>query len=160
MPLVRHLLTPMLLLALFACTSDRHSGGRPSTQLSSPQFRELLQTVAQGWNTGNARLAADCFAENALYSAPPSSRVRQGRQTLFEFFGGVKGRPKPMSMQWHHIVFDETTQIGMGEYTFTYEIRTHGIVIVRIAAGRIMNWREYEHESPLDWNQLVGANRF
>jgi hypothetical protein len=116
--------------------------------------------VAQGWNSGNARLAADCFADNALYSAPPNSRVRQGRQTLFEFFGGAKGRPKPMSMQWHHIVFDETTQIGMGEYTFTYEIRTHGIVIVRIVAGRIANWREYEHESPLDWEQLVGSNRF
>src|SRR5260370_5816505 len=151
MPLVRHLLTPMLLLALFACTSDRHSGGRPSTQLRSSQFKDLLQTVAQGWNTGNARLAADCFAENALYRAPPSSRVRQGRQTLFEFFGGVKDRPKPMSMQWHHIIFDETTQICMGEYTFTYEMRTHGLVIVRIVAGRIANCRDYEAESLPDW---------
>jgi hypothetical protein len=161
MSLVRHALVATLSLTLFACSRDRHSAaGPPSTQLSASQFRELLDTVAQGWNSGNARLAADCFADNALYSAPPNSRVRQGRQTLFEFFGGAKGRPKPMSMQWHHIVFDETTQIGMGEYTFTYEIRTHGIVIVRIVAGRIANWREYEHESPLDWEQLVGSNRF
>jgi hypothetical protein len=65
-----------------------------------------------------------------------------------------------MSMQWHHLVFDEASQIGMGEYTFTYEIRTHGVVVVRVAGGKIANWREYEIESPLDWNQLVGVNRF
>src|SRR5258706_5423810 len=124
MSLVKHALVATLLLALVACSGDRHFAARlPSTQLKSSQFRDLLDTVAQGWNTGNARLAADCFAEHALYSAPPSSRVRQGRQTLFDFFGGVKGRPKQMSMQWHHIVFDETTQTGMCECTFTYEIR-------------------------------------
>jgi hypothetical protein len=120
MSLVKHALVATLLLALVACSGDRHYAARlPSTQLKWSQFRNLRQTVAQGGNTGNARLA------------------------VFEFFGGVKGRPKPMSMQWHHIVFDETTHIGMGEYTFMYEIRTHGIVIVRIVAGRIANWREY-----------------
>jgi hypothetical protein len=25
---------------------------------------------------------------------------------------------------------------------------------------RIANWREYEHVSPIDWEELVGENRF
>jgi phosphoserine phosphatase RsbU/P len=49
---------------------------------------------------------------------------------------------------------------GAGEYTFEYEIRTHGIVIVRIVNGLIANWREYEHESPLSWKEMLGANSF
>jgi hypothetical protein len=129
-------------------------------QLNSAQFRDLLETVALGWNSGNARVAADCFTSDALYTSPPSSHVRRGREELFQFFGGSPGRPKPMSMEWHHIVFDEASQIGMGEYTFTYEIRTHGIVAVRVADGKISNWREYEIESPLDWRQLTIPNSF
>jgi hypothetical protein len=65
-----------------------------------------------------------------------------------------------MTMQWHHVAFDDASQIGMGEYTFTYQIRTHGIVVIRVAERKIANWREYEVESPLDWNQLVGSNKF
>jgi hypothetical protein len=65
-----------------------------------------------------------------------------------------------MHMDWHHLLFDEATQIGVGEYTFEYEIRTHGLVIVRIVDGRIANWREYEHASPLSWRELVDGNAF
>jgi hypothetical protein len=120
----------------------------------------LLQTVARGWNTNDARLAADCFTDDALYSAPPQPGIRRGKPALFDFFGGEKGRPRPMQMEWHHLLFDEEQQIGAGEYTFTYQIRTHGMVIVRLVDGKIANWREYEHPSPLDWQQLVGDNRF
>ncbi len=144
---------PIIALSLCSCAAA------PS-RLTTPQFQNLLETVARGWNTGNARMAADCFSENATYSSPPSQNVRQGRETLFQFFGGPNGRPKPMSMEWHHIAFDEASQIGMGEYTFTYEIRTHGIVAVRVANGKITNWREYEVQSPLDWKQLIGPNSF
>jgi hypothetical protein len=65
-----------------------------------------------------------------------------------------------MSLLWHHVVFDQATQIGMGEYTFTYQIRTHGMVIVRMVGGKIGNWREYERESPQNWEQMIGENRF
>lgn len=93
-------------------------------------------------------------------SSPPSPRIRHGREELFQFFGGEKGRPKPMTMDWHHIAFDEATQVGMGEYTFTNEFRTHGVVVIRVQNGKIANWREYEHASPLDWVELVGPNHF
>jgi hypothetical protein len=128
--------------------------------LTTPQFYQLMETVARGWNSNNARLAADCFSEFALYSAPPDPRIRRGRNTLFEFFGGPTGRPRPMRMTWHHLAFDENSQIGFGEYTFTYDLRTHGIVIVRIVGGHTANWREYEHPSPLDWEQMVSDNNF
>ncbi len=127
---------------------------------SQTDFRKLLATLALGLNTGNARMAADCFNDDAMYSAPPDPQIRKGRQAVFEFFGGEKGRSQPMSLLWHHVVFDQATQIGMGEYTFTYQIRTHGMVIVRIVGGKIANWREYERESPQNWEQMIGENRF
>jgi len=65
-----------------------------------------------------------------------------------------------MHMTWHHLIFDPAQQIGAGEYTFQYKVQTHGLVIVRMSHGLILNWREYESESPLPWEQFVGDNRF
>ena len=65
-----------------------------------------------------------------------------------------------MHMEWHHLVFDEGTQIGAGEYTFSYDLQTHGMVIIKIRDGRIANWREYEQESAAGWEEAVGANKF
>ncbi len=119
-----------------------------------------METVARGWRTGDARLAADCFAADAVYSEPPDRQLYRGRKALFEFFGGVTGPERPMRMEWHHLVFDEAQQVGAGEYTFELNRRYHGIVLVRIRDGVIANWREYQYESPLDWPTFVGENRF
>jgi hypothetical protein len=123
-------------------------------------FEHVMSVVAESWNRNDARSASQCFTDDALYSSPPSPRMRQGRTSLFEFFGGVRGRPRIMHMEWHHLIFDQTQQIGTGEYTFTYNATTHGIVIVKLRDGLISNWREYEIESPLPWKQLVGKNKF
>jgi ketosteroid isomerase-like protein len=144
---------------LAGCGSNRAKAPAPS-RLDQAGFRQLIGTLSDAWNTNNARMAADCFTEDALYSSPPNPQIRKGRQALFEFFGGEKGRPKPMSMLWHHVVFDENTQIGMAEYTLTYEIRTHGMAILRIVNGKIANWRQYEIESRLNWEELIGENQF
>lgn len=69
-----------------------------TTNIGRKRFEEVMQTVAEGWNAGNARLAASCFAENAVYSGPPSIG-HYGRQALYKFFGGDKGRDLPMR---HH----------------------------------------------------------
>lgn len=123
-------------------------------------FVELMNRLADAWNHGDARLAADCFTEDARYSSPPEPRVRRGREDLFRFFGGEHGRPRPMHMVWHHLVFDETQQLGAGEYTFDYDLRTHGMVLVRIAGGRIAQWREWEHASSLSFEALTKDNAF
>jgi ketosteroid isomerase-like protein len=131
----------------------------PGSNTSSEQFHTLMQTIAEGWNHGDAKLAASCFAENAIYSAPPSSG-HHGRKALYEFFGGAKGREFPMHMIWHNLVFDPVQQIGAGEYTFKYRAQTHGLVIVKLTNGLILNWREYEVESNMPWDQFVEENRF
>jgi hypothetical protein len=140
---------------------ERGSGPGEQLRMRAAEFDRLLETVAKGWNEGNARTAADCFDENAIYSAPPGPNIRKGRNTLYEFFGGAKGREAPMSMKWHHLAFSERSQIGFGEYTFRYkDYQGHGIVIVRTSSGKISNWREYEMQSDLTWEAFVGANSF
>jgi hypothetical protein len=107
----------------------------PGGEINRERFASVMQTISEGWNRGDARLAAS-------------------------FFGGSKGRELPMHMTWHHLVFDPVQQIGVGEYTFTYRMQTHGLVIVKMSRGLVLNWREYEVESNLPWDQWVGENRF
>ena len=131
----------------------------PSGKMSIARFRSVMQTVAEGWNRGDAKLAASCFADNAIYSGPPAAPHR-GRKALYEYFGGAAGRELAMDMTWHNLIFDPAQQIGMGEYTFGYRKRTHGMVVVKFKNGLIRNWREYEVESELPWDQFIGDNRF
>ena len=136
------------------------SADRPAGHLTAADYKRLMNELADAWNTNDASRAVNLFTDDAVYSAPPNGRVRRGREELFRFFGGPSGRPRPMRMEWHHLVFDEESQIGAGEYTFTYEVRTHGAVMVRVVKGRIANWREYEEASSLDWQEFMGPNRF
>jgi len=128
--------------------------------LTTAQFRGLLASVAAGWNAGDARKAADLFTEDALYLEPPDKQFYSGRSALYEFFGGAS-KPEPaMKMTWHHLAFDEESQIGFGEYTFQMNARYHGIVVVRIRNGKIGNWREYQYPSKLEWKEFVRKNDF
>jgi len=119
-----------------------------------------MHTVAEGWNEGNSRKSADCFAEDAVYSEPPDKQLYIGRKALYDFFGGDRKPEPPMQMTWHYLAFDESQQIGFAEYTFQMNNRYHGIVIVRIENGKIRNWREYQYKSRLDWRQFQGKNEF
>jgi ketosteroid isomerase-like protein len=119
-----------------------------------------METIAAGWNEGNARKAADCFAEDALYLEPPDRQFFSGRPALYEFFGGGKKPEPPMKMTWHHLAFDEESRVGFGEYSFQMNRRYHGVVVVRLRDGKIANWREYQYESPLEWKEFVSKNPF
>jgi uncharacterized protein (TIGR02246 family) len=124
------------------------------------EFRMLMNTIAQSWNSGDARKAADCFTDDARYTEPPDKQVHLGRQDLYEFFGGGRKLDPPMRMQFHHLAFDEDEQIGFGEYTFQGNSRYHGIVIVKLRAGRISNWREYQYKSDQAWPEFTKLNPF
>ena len=124
------------------------------------EFKTLMMQLAQAWNDGDARKAADCFSENAVYSEPPDKQLYRGRDALFKFFGGDEGRKRSMKMTWHHLIFDEQQQLGAGEFTFEYGGKVHGVAMVKIRAGKIHNWREYWYESALDWNEFVRQNPF
>jgi hypothetical protein len=56
-------------------------------KISTDEFERLMQTVAEGWNEGNATKATDCFSEDASYVEPPDKQLYHGRAQLYEFFG-------------------------------------------------------------------------
>lgn len=124
------------------------------------EFERLMQTVAEGWNEGNARKAADCFSEDAIYVEPPDKQLYHGRTELYEFFGGDGGTDLPMKMTWHYLAFNEEDQIGFGEYTFEMNRRYHGIVVVKIESGLIKGWREYQYQTELNWEEFTSRNPF
>jgi ketosteroid isomerase-like protein len=132
----------------------------PGDKITAARFKDLMRTVAAGWNEGNAKKAADCYTEDALYVEPPDKQVYVGRKALYEFFGGEKKPDPPMKMTWHHLAFDEESQTGFGEYTFQMNNRYHGIVVVKIKSGKISNWREYQYKSDLEWREFVRKNDF
>ena len=135
--------------------------------LTTSDFKQLMQTVAEGWNAvnahtpalaGGAREAAGCFGEDAMYVEPLEKQLYHGRAELYEFFGGDAGTDIPMKMTWHHLAFNEEEQVGFGEYTFQMHGRYHGIVIVKIESGLIKHWREYQYQSELSWEEFTSHN--
>ena len=129
-------------------------------KLTTKEFERLMQTVSDGWNEGNSRKAADCFRDDAVYVEPPDKQLYQGREELYEFFGGDKGTDMPMKMTWHHLAFNEEEQIGFGEYTFEMHGRYHGIVVIKVESGLIKQWREYQYQTKLNWEEFTGHNPF
>jgi ketosteroid isomerase-like protein len=149
---------PVMILVL-ALSFAAFAHAEPA-RVTAAEFRALMGTIAAGWNAGDARKAADCFTEDALYLEPPDEQFYAGRPALYEFFGGGTKPEPPMKMTWHHLAFDEDSQVGFGEYTFQMSRRYHGIVVVKIRGGKISNWREYQYESGLDWKDFVAKSPF
>jgi hypothetical protein len=137
-------------------SSARGDAGR----LSRAEFENLMRTIAEGWNSGDARKAADCYAVDAIYEEPPKKQYYRGRDALYRFFGGPQKPVPPMQMTWHYLLFDEAQQLGAGEYTFQMNHRYHGLVLVRVTAGKISNWREYQYPSDIGWPQFSAGNPF
>ena len=132
---------------------------RTRDHLSPDEFTSVMHTIQDAWSEGNARTAADCFTENAIYSSPPA-RGHQGRENLYQHFGGAKGLAMPMKVEWHHLVFDPSQQVGMAEFTYQYHLQTNGVVVLKFSNGLISNWREYDVPSDLIWSKFVGPNDF
>ena len=149
-----------VVLASIGLAARLVSGGGKAGKATTGEFNALMATVAEGWNAGDARKAAACYTEDAVYVEPPDKQVYVGRAALYAFFGGNEKPEPPMRMQWHHLAFDESTQVGFGEYTFQMNNRYHGIVVVRLREGKISNWREYQYKSDLPWQEFTRLNSF
>jgi len=144
---------------LWACSTG--IAADDSQHIGDQQFQNLMNQVSEGWNRNDATYAANAFAEGAIYSEPPDKQLYAGKKKIWEFFGGATGRNSAMHMQWHHLSFNEKTQIGAGEFTFSWpDGQVHGMVSIKIDNGLIKNWREYFYESNKDWEQFQGSNRF
>jgi hypothetical protein len=129
-------------------------------KISTAEFEHLMQTIADGWNEGNARKSAECFSEDAVYIEPPDRQVYYGRTEFYEFFGEDHGTDIPMKMTWHHLAFNESEQIGFGEYTFEMHGRYHGIVVVKLELGSVKYWREYQYKTELTWEEFIQQKMF
>lgn len=148
----------LMLVLLAACTEPQQEV-QALPGLDQAGFRALLERLAGGWNQGDARAAADCFTEDAVYVEPPGKQVYRGRQALYEFFGGGQGRPGQMAMTWRNVAFDVDRQRGFGEFTFSYGSQVHGVAVIQVEDGRIAQWREYWYESELPWEEFVKPGR-
>jgi hypothetical protein len=128
-------------------------------KLTLKAFEHLMQTIAAGWNEGNARKAADCFSEDAIYVEPPEKQLYHGRAELYAFFGGDAGTDLPMKMT-ASFRLQRRGPGWLGEYTFQMHGRYHGIVIVKLESGLIKHWREYQYRTELNWQEFTSHNPF
>ena len=97
---------PLIVVIISALPLFMNANSAPAAdKITAVQFKNLMRTVAAGWNEGDAKKAADCYSEDAIYTEPPDRQVYVGRQALYEFFGGDKKPDPPMKMTWHHLSF-------------------------------------------------------
>ena len=53
------------------CLLALSAGPRERRPARFSDFERVMQNLADGWNRGDARKAADCFTEDAIYREPP-----------------------------------------------------------------------------------------
>ncbi len=122
--------------------------------MNKSQFENLLQTVATGWNTKDARMAVECFSDNAIYLEPPDKQLVKGKDELYQYFGGESGAD--MKLTWHNLFFNQEKQSGVGEYTFEMnDVIHHGVAIVEIEDEKINFWREYDIPGTLTYEDFI-----
>jgi hypothetical protein len=118
------------------------------------EFEKLMMTIAEGWNSGNAKIAVACFSEDAIYIEPPDKQLIQGRDKLYDYFGGDAGAD--MKLTWHNLFFNEAKQSGAGEYTFEMNGTVHhGVAVVDIKNDLINFWREYDVAGSLSYGDFL-----
>ncbi|MEM7297997.1 MAG: nuclear transport factor 2 family protein [Bacteroidota bacterium] len=117
-------------------------------------FEELMANVAQGWSTQNTQLALESFAEDAVYMQPPNVQFYQGHDQLRKYFDALD---EAHQMTFHDLWFNEETQTGAGEFTFSYGSDTAdtGVIVVRLENGKIKHWREYFTKGPANFDQFI-----
>ena len=69
----------VLLLSALTLLTALSMAGDKKQKITAMEFDRLMQLVADGWNKGDARKAADCFTESAIYSEPPDKQLYKGR---------------------------------------------------------------------------------
>lgn len=122
--------------------------------LSENEFHHLMNTLAKGWSTQNTDLALSCFTEDAIYMEPPNIQYYRGHKQLRPYFDELDNR---YNMKFHNLWFNQTSQSGAGEYTFSYgkDISDVGVVVIELKKGKIKFWREYQQKGPTDFKKFI-----
>ena len=126
--------------------------------MRTEDFRELMERLARGWSEQDTELALSCFAEDAVYMEPPDVQLYVGHEQLRPYFAALE---PGTYMRFQVLLFDESTQIGSGEYAFGNEgsdIADHGVAVVEIEGGRIRHWREYQRKGPAAFDEFLAVD--
>jgi hypothetical protein len=125
--------------------------------MNKTDFIKLMQRLAEAWSAQDTESALACFTSDAIYMEPPDIQLYQSHEQLRLYFAAlVEGT----SMTFHHLWFDERSQIGAGEYSFGLQgsdEADHGVVVVEIHESRIAKWREYQQKGPADFKRFVST---
>ncbi|HJY87932.1 MAG TPA: hypothetical protein VKE24_13945 [Candidatus Acidoferrales bacterium] len=124
--------------------------------MTKQEFSEMLNTLAADWMQKNYRHAASFFSVDVKYGDPTRYQFNS-RAELLVFFQNDEGYDQRTI--WHTILFDTEQQIGAAEYTFEGTHRYHGVVLIKVSETGITHWREYQHISPLAWEEFVGITK-
>lgn len=152
---MKRLLAPRFVGLLLAGGFMLSTCRSPTQRLDQAEFEEVMNAVARGWSTQNVDLALSSFTPDAVYLEPPDIQYFRGHAQLRAYFGALQAQHR---MEFHHLWFDEKSQSGVGEYTFSYGRDTAdvGVAVVQLRDGKIAFWREYQRKGPRDFNQFIG----
>lgn len=143
----------VFILPIMVCLSCKND----PTQLSTAEFKELMDNIARGWSDQDTDLALSSFDEDVIYMEPPDIQYYRGHEQLRPYFDALEPRHK---MVFHNLWFDENSQTGAGEYTFSYgkDTADTGIVVVELKNGKIVFWREYQRKGPVDFKKFLSTD--
>ena len=116
--------------------------------MKTNQFAAMLAAMAENWTRRAYEKVAENFGDDVFYSDSLHYRLTN-RRDLLAFFRDDGGHSQ--SCVFHRAVFDEAEQTGAAEYTYEGTHRYHGTVWIKIENDLIVEWREYQQTSPLDW---------
>ena len=125
--------------------------------MTKKQFEDTLRSIAAAWAAKDYNLAASFYAPDIKYG-DPTRYTNDGREELLKFFVDDEGCDQ--STVWHNILFDEDQQLGAAEYTYRGTHRYHGFVLIKVSGDKIIRWREYQHISPLEYEEFVKGTQF
>jgi hypothetical protein len=127
-------------------------------EINEADFRKLMNRLADAWSGQNTEQALTCFTDNAVYMEPPNIQFYEGHRQLRPYFAALK---PGTFMRFHNLWFDESKQVGAGEYSFG-EVGSkdadHGVVVVELRNGRIAFWREYQQKGPVSFERFIDKN--
>src|SRR5215218_7112162 len=117
-----------------------------------------MERLARTWTDNDTPMSLAHFTEDAVYIEPPDLQRYKGHNELRLFFNNLT---LGTTMTWHNLWFDEATQRGAGEYSFSLDgwasEANHGVAVVEMRDGLIATWREYQRRGPLSFESFTGV---
>ena len=126
-----------------------------SVNFTFAQFSRLMSQLADSWQSQNTEAALNCFTKDAVYMEPPNIQLYIGHEQLRPYFAALK---PGTYLTLHNLCFNQTSQVGMAEYTFGMEgkeLADVGVIVVQLEAGKIAKWREYQRKGPANFAKFT-----